>query len=53
MPNVMFTRYGMMFDCDCDVLDAALADVLSRKNHVRFLEIGGYNGDTAGGPSGS
>lgn len=49
MPNVMFTRYGMMFDCDCDVLDAALADVLSRKNHVRFLEIGGYNGDTARG----
>ena len=48
-PTAMFTRYGMMFPCDCDVLDACLADLLTRKAHLRVLEIGGYNGDTARG----
>lgn len=46
--HVMFKRYGMMFDEDCDVLDACLTALLP-KPVVRVLEIGTYNGDTARG----
>ena len=44
----MFTRYGMMFDEDCDVIDACLAQLI-KKPVVKVLEIGAYEFHTGRG----
>ena len=48
MEHHMFQRYGMMFEEDCDVMDAALSE-LCPKAEVRVCEIGTYSGHTARG----
>ena len=50
-PTAMFTRYGMMFECDCDVIDACLAEILKHKpgGTVRVCEIGAYEFHTGRG----
>ena len=48
MKHTMFERYGMMFEEDCDVIDAAL-DALLPRPVIRICEIGTYNGATARG----
>lgn len=51
MEQQMFTRYGMMFECDCDVFDDCLGELVKDKpgGVIRVCEIGTYNGDTARG----